>query len=327
MPSPVPAPAADHRFARLPILDLRALVDADPQRRAPALRQLRQACEDRGFFYLVGHGVPADLRAEVFDRTRGFFGLPDAEKARVAKSLSRCNRGWEPLRAQTLGAGAPPDLKEGFYIGNELGEDDPRVRAGRFNHGPNQWPDDPPGFRPAMERYFAAMLEVGAALTRALAGSLGLPATAFDGLAEDAAATLRLLHYPPQPANPHPGERGCGEHTDFGCLTLLMQDDCGGLQVLDGAGGWIDAPPVPDAYVVNLGDLVARWTNGRYRSTVHRVVNLSGRERYSVPFFFTGRPDFVVACLPSCLAPGEAPRLPPVTVEQHLAECYRRTYA
>jgi len=169
------------------------------------------------------------------------------------------------------------------------------VLAGKFNQGPNQWPADLPEFRPVMERYFRAANQVCEQLMGALALSLELPGDHFDPLLEDAAATLRLLHYPPQPPQSAPGEKGCGAHTDFGALTLLLQDDAGGLQV--------------------------QAIDNR-----HRVINRSGRERYSVPFFYTGNLDLTVECLPVCLAPEETPRYPAVTVEEHLREMYRRTY-
>jgi isopenicillin N synthase-like dioxygenase len=310
----------------LPMIDVAPLRDGDAAARRRGGEQLRDACRQRGFFYVTGHGVDAALIDAVFAQSARLFALDDAAKAALDKAHSSCNRGYEPLRNQVLEAGAPPDLKEGFYLGVELPEGDPRVLAGKFNHGPNQWPDGLPGFRPTMERYFEQMLDLGALLMRGLALSLALPERYFDPFLDRAMATLRLLHYPPQPAQPAPGEKGCGEHTDFGSVTLLLQDEVGGLQVRDAAGGWIDAPPIPGSYVVNIGDLIARWTNGHYHSTLHRVINRSGRERYSVPFFLTGAPDHEVACLPTCLDDGEAPRFAPITVAEHLAECYRRTY-
>lgn len=314
--------------AQLPIIDVSGLSASRPETRAAVGAALRGACLDKGFFYVTGHGVPQGLIAAVLAESKAFFDQPMARKQAIDKALSFCNRGYEPLKGQTLEPGAPPDLKEGFYIGPDLPLDDPRVVARRFNRGPNLWPTDLPGFRPTMQAYFAAMLDLGARLMRGIALSLDLPEDHFSVFDRDPLATLRLLHYPPQPASAAPGEKGCGAHTDFGSLTLLLQDDVGGLQVWDEAGGtWIHAPPVAGAYVVNLGDLIARWTNGRYRSTLHRVVNVSGRERYSVPFFYTGNPDQPIDCIPTCLAPGDTPKYPPTTVEAHLKDMYARTYA
>jgi len=311
----------------LPVFSLAAFEGADAPGRAVIAGEVRRACEGHGFLYLVEHGISPELTDRVLAQSRRFFDLPEADKRRVDKAASPCNRGYEPLRGQVLEPGAPPDLKEGYYIGADLPPSDPRVAAGLFNHGPNQWPEGLPGWRETMERYFAELSALCARVMEMLALSLDLPPGAFDRFCEDPMATLRLLHYPPQPAQPAPGEKGCGAHTDFGALTLLLQDDAGGLQVLDGERGWIDAAPMPGAFIVNLGDLVARWTNDRYRSTLHRVINTSGRERYSVPFFFTGRADHVVACLDTCRAAGEAPRYPPTTAIGHLQEMYRRTYA
>ena len=312
---------------QLPLIDISGLCSADTAAHHAVAQQLRQACEQRGFFYISGHGVDEALIAAVFEQSRIFFAQDMAEKRRIDKRHSTCNRGYEPLRAQTLEAGAPPDLKESFYIGREVALDDPRVQAGRFNTGPNQWPQGLPEFRNVMQRYFDAAYALGQTLIRGLALSLALDEAYFDGYLQDAAATLRLLHYPPQPGQPLPGEKGCGEHTDFGGITLLLQDAMGGLQVRDvHTQTWIDAPPVAGTYVVNIGDLFARWTNNRYVSTLHRVINVSGRERYSVPFFFTGNPLHRVECIPTCLRDGEAPLYPVVTVEEHQVECYRRTY-
>jgi len=313
--------------AALPIIDIGGLRSPHAADRRAVGEALRAACLDKGFFYIRNHGIDPALQQRLFAAAKAFFDLPLERKLAVDKAKSRANRGYEPLRRQTLEPGAPPDLKEGFYIGQELAEDHPAVLSGRFNQGPNQWPDLP-GFRPVMEAYYRAMDELAALVMRGLALSLDLPEDYFAGYCRQPLSTLRLLHYPPQPAQSAPNEKGCGAHTDFGGITLLLQDDNPGLHVWDQASGsWIHADPIPGTYVVNLGDMIARWTNDRYRSTLHRVVNISGRERYSVPFFYSGNPDHEVRCIPSCLAPGETPKYPPVTVEQHLIEMYRRTYA
>ncbi len=311
--------------ATLPVIDVSGLRSPEKPARMDVAAQLRSACADKGFFYIREHGIPEHLIERAFDATRRFFQLPMTSKLAVDKANSFCNRGYEHLRGQTLEPGAPPDLKEGFYCGNELQLDDARVVARKFNHGPNQWPQLD-GFRESMEPYFAHMMRLSRLLMRGLALSLDLGEDYFEHFCTDAMATLRLLHYPPQPANPDPAEKGCGAHTDFGGITLLAQDRIGGLQVWDPQLGWIHAPPLPGTFVVNLGDMIARWTNDRYRSTLHRVVNLSGRERYSIPFFFTGNADHVVSCLPTCLQPSATPKYPPTTVGEHLARMYRQTY-
>jgi isopenicillin N synthase-like dioxygenase len=311
----------------LPVIDVSGLSSSWFADRQAVGEQLRAACLDNGFFYAANHGVPAGLIDAVLAETRNFFDRSSAEKAAVDKSRSICNRGFEPIRAQTLERGAPPDLKESFYIGPDLPLQDPRVVARRFNHGPNLWPADMPGFRPTMKAYFAAMLDLSALLMTGIALSLGLNEDHFAAYCTEPLAILRLLHYPPQPADAAPGEKGAGAHSDFGGMTLLLQDEVDGLQVQGKtADAWLHAPPIPGTYVVNLGDMMARWTNGRYRSTRHRVVNASGRERYSVPFFLDGNPDHTIECLPGCLAPGDTPKYAPITVEGHLREMYLWTY-
>jgi isopenicillin N synthase-like dioxygenase len=310
--------AAAPKPRALPMIDVGPLIHGNDAARAEVGLQIASACEDRGFFYITGHGVPEAAMRQVFEGARVLFDLPDEAKQAVSKALSPANRGYEALGGQTLEPGAPPDLKEGFYMG--AGE----PLAG-FNRGPNQWPRELPDLEPVMLDYHRRMLDLASRLMSGLALSLGLADDAFGAFCRSPVAILRLLHYPPQP--PAAPGRGAGVHTDFGALTILLQDDVGGLEVYDqAAGGWTPAPPVPGALVVNLGDLIARWTNDRYRSTPHRVVNRSGRRRYSVPFFLSGAPDYEVSCLPACLAPGEQPKYPPITAEAHLRERYRQTY-
>jgi isopenicillin N synthase-like dioxygenase len=305
----------------LPVIDVSGLGSPRREDRIAVGRQLRAACLDKGFFYVGNHGVPAGLTRDIFRQAERFFALPLADKMAIAKDKTSMTRGYQPLRQQTLQPGAPPDLKEAFFVGAERWREDAT--------GPDadaQWPAGLPAFRATLEAYFRAVLELQLRLWRGLALSLDLDEAQFAGFCREPNLIMRVFHYPPQPTQALPEEKGAGAHTDFGGLTVLLQDDSGGLQIWSDEHGWIHAPPLPGTFVVNLGDLVARWTNDTYRSTVHRVVNVSGRERHSVAFHFNGNPDHVVSCLPNCRGSGEPEKYPPIRAADHVAELIRKAY-
>jgi len=249
--------------------------------------EIRSACRTYGFFYVAGHGVGQQLLSDLDRACREFFALPEEEKLEI--SMARGGRAWRgffPV-GDELTSGRP-DLKEGIYFGTELGPDDPRVRAGLPLHGPNLFPRRVPALRPIVLSYMDALAGAAQAVLRGVALSLDLDREYFAaGYTADPTVLFRVFHYPPQP--PDDDSWGVGEHTDYGLLTLLAQDANGGLQVRT-PEGWLDAPPVPGTFVANIGDMLDRLTGGWYRSTSHRVRNLSGNERLSFPFFFD--PDF-----------------------------------
>jgi isopenicillin N synthase-like dioxygenase len=312
---------------RIPVIDLAPSYSARIEDRRAVAWEIHKVARDIGFFYVRNHGVPAGLVERQFAWARRFFALPLDAKMAIAMSRSPAHRGYEPMAGQTLDSGTPPDLKEGFYAGWHLEPDHPLVRAGTPNHGPNVWPRELPGFRAQMEDYYAALLGLGKHVARLVALSLEMPEHHFDAAFETPMTILRLLHYPPHPIDAMPHQLGAGAHTDWGMLTLLAQDDCGGLEVRNAEGMWLRADPIPDTFVVNIGDMLERWTNGLYHSTLHRVLNnRSKRDRYSVPFFF--EPAFAtrVECLPSCYSADKPPRYRPCTAGEHIAEMYTRTY-
>ena len=311
---------------RVPLIDLAASFSPDPAGRREAAAFIRAACRDIGFFYIENHGVPRATLDDILDLARTFFALPDAEKRKVHIRNSPCSRGYEGLTAQTLDEGAPPDLKEGFGIGNDLDADHPYVRAGVPNTGANQWPNTPPDLRRRFETYVDHMLALGRHLGGLIALSLDLDEDYFAEGLQDPMFVSRLLHYPPQPAEAAPNQIGAGAHTDWGFLTLLLQDDAGGLEVRNAAGDWISAPPIPGTIVVNLGDIMPILTNGLYQSTLHRVRNAAPGDRYSVPTFFDPDYFYRVTCVPTCRPDdGEALTFS-TTVGEHVAAMYRKTY-
>ena len=264
--------------------------------------QIQAACRDRGFFYVTGHGVPAELLDELAGASAEFFALPAADKTEIVMARGgRAWRGYFPVGGE-LTAGRP-DLKEGLYFGTELPADDPRVLAGLPLHGRNLFPRQVPRLRELVLAYLDALTSLGQSVRAGVALSLGLDAGYFtDGYTADPTILFRIFSYPPSP--PEAAGWGVGEHTDYGLLTLLAQDDSGGLQVA-APEGWIEAPPVPGTFVCNIGDMLDRLTGGWYRSTPHRVRNLSGHPRLSFPFFLD--PGFAaeVPPLPGRAATGE----------------------
>ncbi|KAL3430498.1 hypothetical protein BDV09DRAFT_189191 [Aspergillus tetrazonus] len=314
-----------------PILDFSPFYGTDGAAKAKLVQQVRESCEYNGFFQITGHRIPRELQVRVMNAAKRFFALPLEEKMAIDKNFNSFNRGYELLRSQMLEVGTGPELKEGLYIGEEIGTDHPYYINGRLNSGPNQWPATVPDaeeFRRTSMEYYHAVYELAKDVLAVLALTLDVEESFFDPLTEGGVATMRMLHYPSQPKDEDEKlNRGIGAHTDFGCITLLLQDEVDGLQVLDAPSGqWLDVQPVPGAYVVNLGDLMMRMTNDRYKSNIHRVINKSGRERYSIPFFFSGNPDHVCKCLPNCCKAGEQPKYPPITVEDMVRGAYKQSY-
>jgi isopenicillin N synthase-like dioxygenase len=310
-------------LTEIPVIDIAPLLQGDAGARAEVAARIGKACREIGFFYIINHGVPAELIARVYAEAERFFSQSEAEKTQIAIEKSSVHRGYFRVGGENLDPARQKldgDFKEGVKIGRDLGPVHPLVQAATPLHGPNQWPINLPGWQAVMQEYYDVMEKLGRQLMRAFALALGLAEDWFDRWLNVPMTTLGLLHYPPQRGRITEAQLGAGAHSDYGCLTMLAQDDAGGLQVLARSGQWLDAPPVPGSFVVNIGDMMERWTNGVFTSTLHRVINISGRERYSLPYFFD--PDFnaEVVCLPTCLAPAETPKYPPTTSGRHLLD-------
>lgn len=290
-----------------------------------------------GFLLVTGHGVPDDVRESYFDAMRAFFALPIEEKERIAIGNGDCHRGYVGFATEALegalagdeaqGGQVAGDLKETLDTGLEHGADHPDVLVGTPLHGPNQWPDLP-GFRETVETYRDAMIEAALRMERALSTALGLDPYFLESQPGETMFHLRLIHYPPmETLTPEAGQLGCGVHTDYGSLTLLADDGNGGLQVRQRAGGWTDIA-IPDGQlVVNLGDLMAIWTDDRWVSNPHRVVNPPGVDRYSSPLFVTPPFHLTIETLPTCLAPGESPRHEPMVTGPYLLSRFDGTHS
>jgi isopenicillin N synthase-like dioxygenase len=283
----------------IPVIDFAGVRDGDAAALGRAGSAIYDACTTIGFFYIVNHGVPQPVIDAAEHAARTFFAFPLDVKRRVA--VNHRHRGFNALGDATMYQAKRPDYKEFFSIGLELPEDDPDVLAGQALRGPNNWPDFMPELRPMLYRYYEELGRCGAALLRAVATGLGVDADFFASRYAKRMQRTQMVYYPPQPPVSDDDQFGVAPHTDYGCITLLWQDRIGGLQVREIANDmWIDAPPIDGSFVVNVGDLLARWTDDRFRSTLHRVINRSGRERYSIATFYD--PTYTAAVDPRDLA-------------------------
>lgn len=291
-------------FTSVPVIDISGLRAAEPAEQERVAADLGAAARDVGFFYISGTGVDESLFERMLAATKEFFALPYEEKMRSYIGLSRCHRGYVPVGEEGVESGTP-DLKEAFDTALDLPADDPDYLAGNPMLGPNTWPDLP-GFADAVTDYYRAVLDVGNRLLRAFAVALGEDPDVFSRHARKTPSQLRLVHYPHNPdAEDH---LGIGAHTDYECFTLL-KPTAPGLEVLNGAGEWIDVPPVPGTFVVNVGDMLELWTNGTFVATTHRVRKVK-EERYSFPLFFNVDYDTEVKPLPQFAPRDDRPRRP-----------------
>lgn len=296
-------------FSEIPIIDVAALIDgSDPMKVAD---EIGYVCENVGFLYIKNHGVDTQLIKDAYAQAEAFFNLPLEQKQQLnIINSGQTLRGYIPMYGENVDPENTRDFKECFDFGLNEATVSPFF-------GPNQMPENPAAFKETFEQYHEAMMTLSRKLISAIALSLGLPADYFEKLQQKPITIQRLLHYPPQEGNITLEEIGIGAHTDYGFLTILSQDSVGGLQVQNRDGEWVSAPPVEDTFIVNIGDLVQTFTNDRYISTVHRVINTSGKKRYSVPFFIDLDFDARVSVVPTCQNADNPAKYETYTCGQH----------
>ena len=295
----------------VPLIDLSDF--QDPDGRARISKEVREACLAVGFFLIKGHGVSKEICDGAALAAKRYFAMPASDREGDLID-ERFRRGYMPPSE------GPRAALESYELSIDLPLDDPDVVAGHFLHGPNRWPERHPWVRSAVEPYLDAVLALGERLERLFALSLDLDEDFFVKLCKKPTFHMRLMHNLPQTEEEKKEVMTVGEHSDFGMLTILMQDPNGGLELQLRGGEWVKAPYVEDTFVINVGDMLELWTNDLYVSTPHRVIGLTGRDRYSIPAFFCPAFGTLVECIPSCLAPGEQAKFAPLRAGEYLKQ-------
>lgn len=313
----------------IPILDLGPYLAGVPSADFRLAEELRQACENIGFHFIVNHGVPQNLIDRAFAETARFHAQPLADKMKLLINdhmIGYLPLGYSTFRSSTINRNTKHDLNEALFVRRDRAPDDPDVVSGKRWRGLNQWPADLPGFRETMVEYFRTMEALGQKLLPLYALALDMPRDWFVPRFDGAHINLRLSHYPADAAA-EDNQFGIAPHADAGFLTMLPQSEVPGLEIRTASGKWLVAPSLPGSYLVNTGDTLNRWTNGRFLSTPHRASNNSNRERYAMPFFYDPNTDTVIECLPTCQGPDNPPKYPPQTYGEFYAWFIRKNYA
>jgi isopenicillin N synthase-like dioxygenase len=313
----------------IPVIDFAAVFAGEPGALEALAPKIRDACENVGFFYAAGHGVPDEVIDAAFAASRRFHALPLEEKLQLR--LNENNIGYLPIDASVQGASAVhkatrPNRNESFFLSHDRGPKHPDVVAGTPLRGRNQWPQSLPDIRAPMMAYFRALGAMCDRILPVFAVALGMPPGFFAPFfANEGHANLRFLHYPPQPAD-EDNLFGQAPHTDNSFMTALARTDVPGLAVRLPSGEWFPPPVIPGTFLINLGNIMRRWSNDRFLSTPHGVLNDSGTDRYSIAYFHSPNVDAVIECLPSCVSADNPAKYPPAVYRDLVLDFYRANY-
>ena len=313
--------------ASIPVIDLAGYLSGCPGALEETALEIRLALEKVGFFVIVNHEVPAELIEATFEQARRFHA--QSLDWKMALRMNEHSNGYMAMnryviRTSEVNENDKYDLNEAFFVRRERSLDHPGVAAGRRFSGLNIWPANFPGFRDATLTYFDALDELTSRLLRAVAMSLSLAPDYFDRAFIDNQSVFRMSHYPPVTAAKN--QYGIAPHTDANFMTFVAQTPVAGLEVQMPNGKWLPVPYIANSFAVNSGDMLYRWSNGRFKSTAHRVVPPEGVDRYAIPFFLGPHLDAVIECLPTCADQGRPARFEPITYEKYLNWWYDSNY-